>query len=296
MPKLDFQFVPFGESTSAETLSVDGVIDGAGTHASHWAGNRTPPEMKADTATEIALNFARRGLPPGTRLANNHFDADGALAVFALLEPEIAARHAELIIAAAEAGDFDEWPRDERGLRLAFAIRALADRAGGEPEAYALVLPALPDLLGDLDAHRDLWEHEWDALIDADGRASRGALHTDQHGGVALLIHGPGVAELPGPVLSRRTSPRATRRLLAFDQGDGTFHYLYERPRWAWADTVVRPRIPPPSRNALGRDLGAEWTVAEDLGMTGILRTTAPVRREPADIIAVVLRADAGAR
>lgn len=296
MPKLDFQFVPFGGSASAEALSVDGIVDGAGTHASHWAGNRTPPEMKADTSTEIALNFARRGLAPGTWLTNNHFDADGTLAVFALLEPEIAARHVDLIIAAAEAGDFDEWPRDERGLRLALAIRALADRAAGEQDAYALALSALPDLLGDLDAHSDLWERAWAALIDADARASQGALHADQHGGVTLLVHGPGVAELPGPVLSRRTSPGATRRLLAFDQGDGAFHYLYERPRWAWADTVVRPRIPPPSRTALGRDLGAEWTVAEDLGMTGILRTTAPVRREPADIIAVVLRADAGAR
>ena len=37
-------------------LSVDGTVDNA-IHFSHWQGNETPAELKADTSTEIALNL-----------------------------------------------------------------------------------------------------------------------------------------------------------------------------------------------------------------------------------------------
>ena len=37
-------------------LSVDGTVDNA-IHFSHWQGNNTPIEVKADTSTEIALNL-----------------------------------------------------------------------------------------------------------------------------------------------------------------------------------------------------------------------------------------------
>lgn len=37
-------------------LSVDGTVSNS-IHFSHWEGNRTPDEVKADTSTEIALNL-----------------------------------------------------------------------------------------------------------------------------------------------------------------------------------------------------------------------------------------------
>ena len=56
---------------------------------------------------------------------NNHFDTDGVLSVWTLLDPERTLANRELLIAAAEAGDFDEWPPLDRGLWLDAAIRAL---------------------------------------------------------------------------------------------------------------------------------------------------------------------------
>ena len=35
-------------------LSVDGTVENS-VHFSHWQGNETPAEVKADTSTEIAL-------------------------------------------------------------------------------------------------------------------------------------------------------------------------------------------------------------------------------------------------
>jgi len=292
---LPFAFAPYGAVAPPEAISCDGLVDGAGMHASHWGGNRTPAHLKADTSVEIALRLAAEGVPSGALVTNNHFDADGVLAVFALLDPELAARHAGLVTAAAEAGDFDEWPADERGLRLEMAIRALAAGARGERDAYARVLPELGALLADVDARRDLWGAEWEALLEAERRAEAGALEAAQEGRVAVFVHRRGVDELPGPVLSRRQPAGASRWLLAFEEEDG-FRYHYERPRWAWADTVKRPRLPAPSRNAIAQDLGEGWMIKGELGMTGLLRTMQPVRLTPAEVLAVLLKRDPGAR
>src|SRR5229473_3762236 len=70
-------------------LSVDGTVSNA-IHFSHWQGNETPAEVKADTSTEIALNLVaspnRNELTQGIELVtNNHFDTDGVLSVWTVL-------------------------------------------------------------------------------------------------------------------------------------------------------------------------------------------------------------------
>ena len=73
-------------------LSVDGTV-GNSIHFSHWQGNETPAEVKADTSTEIALNLMaspnRDALTKGIELiTNNHFDTDGILSVWTMLNGE----------------------------------------------------------------------------------------------------------------------------------------------------------------------------------------------------------------
>ena len=68
---------------SLPKLSVDGTV-GNSIHFSHWQGNETPGEVKADTSTEILLNLAaspnKARLTRGIELVtNNHFDTDGVL-------------------------------------------------------------------------------------------------------------------------------------------------------------------------------------------------------------------------
>ena len=107
-------------------LSVDGTVDNS-IHFSHWEGNRTPPEVKADTSTEIALNLVaspnRAALTNGIELVtNNHFDTDGTLSVWTVLTGERALAYRDLLIAAAEAGDFSEHSSDN-GVRVSIAIQ-----------------------------------------------------------------------------------------------------------------------------------------------------------------------------
>src|SRR5436190_8502154 len=107
-------------------LSVDGTVDQA-IHFSHWHGNQTPPEVKADTSTEIALNLMaspqREKLTRGIDLVtNNHFDTDGVLSVWTVLNAKRALSLREQLIAAAEAGDFSELSSTD-GVRASIVIQ-----------------------------------------------------------------------------------------------------------------------------------------------------------------------------
>ena len=125
-----FQFVEDSYEGSTPAISCDGLVPGAALDLTHWQGNRTPRQYKADTSTEIALNFV--GSPEAVEqwadavVVNNHFDTDGLLSIWVLLDPEQAMADRDLLIAAAEAGDFDEWPALDRGLWLDAAIRPWA--------------------------------------------------------------------------------------------------------------------------------------------------------------------------
>src|SRR5436190_17781654 len=106
---MKFEF--YGEAiANTPKLSVDGTVDNA-IHFSHWKGNQTPRSVKADTSTEVALNVVaapnRDELTKGIDLVtNNHFDTDGVLSVWTMLNGERAQRLRDKLIAAAEAGDF----------------------------------------------------------------------------------------------------------------------------------------------------------------------------------------------
>ena len=279
-----FRFVPFGSRASDDSVCCDGLVPGAGLHLSHWEGNETPAHLKADTSTEIALRCAREG-SVSRPVVNNHFDADGALSVWALLDPDNALAHEDLIVAAAEAGDFDEWPQNERGLWLEAAITKLAQTAADDEAAYRLVLAELPSLVADLEARRELWEEQWQRLQSDEARAKELAIA--RIGDIAVFHHCR-IAEIAGPVLSKR-APRGVKRwLLAFEDDDGRFRYRYELPRYAWADTVTRPLIDKPDADALVSKLGKTWTT-DAPGMTGLAATTSAIDIEPA-LIAERLR------
>ena len=77
---------------------------------SHWRGAPTPAEVRDDTSAAIVLNAMRLNLP-GLDLpyvTANHFDIDGFVGVWALLNPEKALENEELLRQMALIGDFRE--------------------------------------------------------------------------------------------------------------------------------------------------------------------------------------------
>jgi len=287
-----FSYSPWGRDAPKGAVACDGLVPNARLDLSHWSGNRTPAHLKRDTSVEIAVAFAReRGAHDVEVVTNNHFDADGVLAVWTLLRPEIALPNEKLIVAAAEAGDFDEWPSDERGLWLEAAIGKLS-QIGSDAAAYERVLPALDELVPSIDRREDLWGDAHRALLLAGEDLHTGAVHVERVGRIAIIVHERGTGELPGAWISRSIERDADRVLLAF-AADRGWIYRYELRRWSWADTVERPHPGSIKRGPIKRTLGPEWIIKGRKGMSGLAYTSKPISADPRTVAGQLAAIDA---
>lgn len=259
-------------------LSVDGTVPNS-IHFSHWEGNETPDELKADTSTEIALNLVaspnRDSFTRGIDLVtNNHFDCDGVLSCWTVLNGERALQYRDLLIAAAEAGDFSEYSSDD-GVRVSIAIQgteqASSNNDDGSPLAqflagrematrivendalaYELVFPEVEKLLTNVNAYESLWRDGWNqvaaALESFESGRSQARWFLDS--GISLITLAPEIFSRGGFSPTRHSAPltaiskyaRGELFLIAIPTTGGWF-YRVDYPYYSWAETVVRPRI-----------------------------------------------------
>jgi hypothetical protein len=163
---------------------VDGpVLPGCALTLSHWPTAATPDTLAADTSTEIVERYLRtsRGGAEVSVVTNNHYDEDGVLGLWMLLErPSVGDHRRALAVAAAEAGDFRTWT-DPSAAKVALALAALAERqttpfpdvlralsnqSGRNPAGAicAAVLPRVGALLDDPDRYERFWRPRWEAV------------------------------------------------------------------------------------------------------------------------------------
>ena len=253
-------------------LSVDGTVDNA-IHFSHWQGNETPLAVKADTSTEIALNVVaapdRDELTQGIDLVtNNHFDTDGVLSVWTMLNGERALGLREELIAAAEAGDFCEFSSVD-GVRASIIIQGsdspidkvgspLAQKFAGEDfnderRNYEIVLPKVEHALTHTSFYESLWREPWRRIEMALESFARGESQVEELADTRLSIVTLASAVF-GPTgfePSRDVAPftaishhaHGELFLIATPMNSG-WAYRIDYPYYSWAETIVRPRIP----------------------------------------------------
>lgn len=256
-------------------LSVDGTVPNS-IHFSHWQGNQTPLHVKADTSTEIALNLVaskeREALTEGLELVtNNHFDTDGVLSVWTVLQGERALDYRALLVSAAEAGDFSEWTSDE-GVRASIIIQGadqplpnenilspLANHLAGrevtdEALAYELVLPEVERLVRRTADYEHLWREAWERLETAARSFERNESKVVEDSGAGLSIitlapeafapagFDPARHSVPLTAVSRYATGRLFLIALPAVAGRG-FFYRIDYPYYSWAETVTRPRV-----------------------------------------------------
>jgi hypothetical protein len=257
-----------GASAPPRSLVVDCGLVGDATY-SHWQGSPEPPaELRADSSTAMLLNAARdpgRWLAGFDQVVNDHLDADGLLAMAVACHPETALPHAELLIGAAEAGDFSHWP-GEAAFRLMLRLhRHIADAketgAGWQQRALDLAVHRLPGLIAEsaedrfaavarqvqqqrVHRRRALAVAEYDHLV---------AVAWDEvHGHVGDHFLWTGEPDdLPSWVVTDLAGPRHFH-LLAMTPitRRGTLYWL-QAPGHSWARTVVRPTVTWPDLGAL---------------------------------------------
>ena len=308
-------------------LSIDGTVDNS-IHFSHWQGNTTPAELKADTSTEIALNLVaspnRAALTNGIELVtNNHFDTDGTLSVWTVLNGERALPYRDLLISAAEAGDFSEHSSDD-GVRVSIAIQG-SDQASpnnddGSPLArllageevdddartYELVLPEVERLLTNINHYESLWREGWERVAAAIESFERGESQVAEcvDSKLSLITLAPELFDGTGFSPTRHSAPytaiskyaRGDLFLIAIPAGSGWFYRL-DYPYYSWAETVVRPPIPRRDLsgalellNSQESNREARWQM-DDREMTSAVkfldssRALAVSRLEPQDVV-----------
>jgi hypothetical protein len=258
---------------SVPKLSVDGTVDNS-IHFSHWQGNTTPLELKADTSTEIALNLVaspnRPQLTNGIELVtNNHFDTDGVLSVWTVLTGERALRYRDLLIAAAEAGDFSEYSSDD-GVRVSIAIQGsdqaspnnddgspLARFIAGEEvdddaRAYELVLPEVERLLTNVNDYEHLWRDGWNSLVAAIESFEQGRSSVTEYSDSGISLVSLASELFDGTRFSPTKHSAPYTAISKFARGDffviaiptnGGWFYRFDYPYYSWAETVVRPCV-----------------------------------------------------
>jgi hypothetical protein len=276
-------------------LSVDGTVPES-IHFSHWQGNETPRSLKADTSTEIALNLVaspeRDELTRGIELVtNNHFDTDGVLSVWTVLQGERALEFREPLISAAEAGDFSEWTSDD-GVRASLLIQGsdqplpnesilspLANHLAGrvvtdEGEAYELVLPEVERILTRTGDYEPLWHGPWHRIEEAARSFERGESTVTASGQLSIITLSPELYGSSGFDPARHTVPltaisryaRGQLFLIAIPaQNSGGWFYRVDYPYYSWAETVTRP---PVTRHDLSTVIAMlnEWETEGDKG------------------------------
>jgi hypothetical protein len=260
---------------SARTVArVDGVpLTGTVLSLSHRPGSGTPEPLRADTSTLIVDRYL--AMPAGgdtvAAVTNDHYDADGLLGIWLLLErPPPGSPERALAIAAAEAGDFATWT-DPWAPRVAIAAMAMAERpttpfpevgrllarsGGGDPAGglYRAILPRTGGLLGDPERYRFLWRAEWErveadiALLDA------GEAVIDEDDGADLAI-----LRAPRPLHPMAVHPRTARTRVLTATPDGTLvvAHRYE----TWVDYASRPLAPRVDLTPLAEDLQQRETM-----------------------------------
>ena len=289
-------------------LSVDGTVSNS-IHFSHWTGNETPSELKADTSTEIALNLVsspdRSALTKGIELVtNNHFDTDGVLSVWTVLNGERALKYRELLIDAAEAGDFSEYSSKDgvcvsltiQGYDQAFpnedSVSPLARAAAKETvtddaRAYELVLPQVESLLENVAAFEPLWRDGWNRIYAGMKSFESARSRVQELGGTGVTLitlaqdlfgekgFNPTKDMVPFTAIAHYA--KGELFVVSIPSSNGWF-YRIDYPYYSWAETVVRPPVKRrdlsaivESLNRRERNSGGRWQT-DDRELTSAIK------------------------
>jgi hypothetical protein len=243
---------------NVDKIIVDGNKCGAGIQLSHWPGNTTPAQFKADLSVEIVLRLLFSPEPCIHRfdfdlVTNDHYDTDGLLAIWALLNPATSLEHVSALQAAAEAGDFYEFT-SPKAVQFDLIVRAFESLESSPIAAEIACLPSaqrwqivterllseMPGLLYEPQRYRHLWEEDYRKLLEMISTLQRGSIEVREWPAEHLSVIS---SRFSLNHFSRNLAARGHRILETVRQRDGSTYELYYR-EFLWYDIVVRSRTP----------------------------------------------------
>ena len=253
-------FVPFAQLRRQPTIVVDSVGNGAALTLAHWRAAPTPPALRDDTSAGSVLRALRQPATPGLGAAAvtaNHFDIDGFVGVWSLLNPGLALAHEELLRQVAVLGDFREidlahpladhalqlvcWLNAEEKARFyepfgAPAARRREDEASADK--FAWFLPRFAEVLQNPGAGRAAWQPEYER-VQAAVAIMRQATTTRRHYpeiGLAVVQ-----TPAPAPYYALFGPTAGSDIVLSLYAGQ---RYELEYKYTTWVDLASRPTLP----------------------------------------------------
>ena len=235
---------------------------------SHWVPNQTPEEYKADSSTEICMNFAEYGpIANYSLVLNNHLDTDGLLSVFSLLYPKFALKYKKLIIEVAEAGDF--WSGlSLRGAKVYETLVVWTEKllkGHTQQETYVILMERLPHLLEAPDKFEAIWKEGVENFQHSQTLLNEGSISREEFGDIVCYTIPQTLDEihtqsgdprmsfsssltfqttLLPQVMNSQDGERITLIATEMDKG---YRYDLQYPWYVWAETPNR-WIPPDLR------------------------------------------------
>lgn len=183
---MHLNFTDYEASRAIPNIVVDGSPNEATVLTlSHWPGSVTPSGLARDLSAEMAFAYLDNPCEHAKAHAvtNNHFDQDGLVSAFALLEPDQAHDHREALIDIARAGDFGTFMHRDSA-RASTVIAQWYDQGFGYEEA----LPQLMRLVTDIHHFREIWEAEDEQLAASERALDSGAVTITEVAALDLAI------------------------------------------------------------------------------------------------------------
>lgn len=182
------RYEPYEATVDRPNVVVDGSPN-AGTVLclTHWPGIPSPPGTEADLSAQMAFRYLDRGADlhgDAEVVTNNHFDQDGLVSLYALIEPDEALANRAFLEDLAGAGDFGRFT-DRNAARASMVVAA---QEGTDEENYRRMLDAVPDLIGDVERWKDLWADEDEALSASLDALASGSVRLTEHPDLDLAV------------------------------------------------------------------------------------------------------------
>ncbi len=270
----NLQYLPYNRLGITPNIIVDSVaIESTLLTLSHWPASGSPPQFKADLSAEIVFNFLDSNCdwPDVSRaeaVSNNHFDEDGLVGIYSLLNPEAAFEEREFLLDIATAGDFGTY-KNREAAHVSFVLQAWAqpDKSPLNKTVFARpydevtgilyeeLLPRFSNLFSRVHFLEQYWIEE-DTLLDwSENAIQNGSIKIEEHPHLDFsIVETPNSKEWAAarPTVSGARWTHAlchqfavhnattSSRILVTDGERHDFYYRYE----TWVETFVRK--PPP--------------------------------------------------
>ena len=253
-------FIPFQQLRLQPTILVDSVGTGAALTLAHWRGAATPAALRDDTSAGSALRALHHPNTPGLAAAAvtaNHFDVDGFIGVWSLLNPALALRHEELLRMVALLGDFRElnWlhPLADHALQLVCWLNAEEKAHFYEPfgapaqrrredeasaEKFIWFLPRFAQVLQNPESGRAAWQPEFEWVKNAVAHLQQPPAKWQRYPEIGLAVV---QTTAPGPYYALFGPTAGLDIVLSLYDGQ---RYELEYKYTTWIDLESRPTLP----------------------------------------------------